>query len=80
MIPSSARFSGRRLGANLSPRLSGLGAHSDIGLPGGLGRTPTVNFGPGNPAQSHQPNEHVSVRDLVDCTKAIALTIEDWCH
>lgn len=66
--------------ANLSPALSGFGAHSDIGLPTGLGNTPTVNFGPGDPAQAHQPNERVSVRDLVDCTKAIALAIEEWCR
>jgi acetylornithine deacetylase len=64
--------------ADLSPSLSGFGAHSDIGLPTGLGGTPTVNFGPGDPAQSHQPNEHVSVRDLVDCTKAIALAVWRW--
>lgn len=66
--------------ANLNPVLSGFGAHSDIGLPTGLGSTPTVNFGPGDPALSHQPNERVSVRDLVDCTKAIALAIEEWCR
>jgi acetylornithine deacetylase len=66
--------------ANLSPVLSGFGAHSDIGLPTGLGKTPTVNFGPGDPAQAHQPNERVSVRDLVDCTKAIALAIGHWCR
>lgn len=66
--------------ANLSPALSGFGAHSDIGLPTGLGKTPTVNFGPGDPAQAHQPNERVSVRDLVDCTKAIALAVERWCR
>lgn len=66
--------------ANLSPVLSGFGAHSDIGLPTGLGRTPTVNFGPGDPAQSHQPNEHVTVRALLDCTTAIALAIERWCR
>jgi acetylornithine deacetylase len=66
--------------ANLSPVLSGFGAHSDIGLPTGLGQTPTVNFGPGDPAQAHQPNERVSVRDLVDCTKAIALAITNWCR
>ena len=62
--------------ANLSPALSGFGAHSDIGLPTGLGNTPTVNFGPGDPAQAHQPNERVSVRDLVDCTKAYNEWIE----
>nr|WP_234891512.1 MULTISPECIES: M20/M25/M40 family metallo-hydrolase [Rhizobium/Agrobacterium group] len=66
--------------ADLSPVLSGFGAHSDIGLPTGLGKTPTVNFGPGDPAQAHQPNERVSVRDLVDCTKAIALAVEKWCR
>lgn len=65
--------------ANLSPVLSGFGAHSDIGLPTGLGNTPTVNFGPGDPAQAHQPNERVSVRDLIDCTKAIALAVQKWC-
>jgi acetylornithine deacetylase len=64
---------------SLSPALSGFGAHSDIGLPTGLGKTPTINFGPGDPAQAHQPNERVSVRDLVDCTKAIALVIQKWC-
>lgn len=66
--------------ASLSPALTGFGAHSDIGLPTGLGGTPTVNFGPGDPAQAHQPNERVSVRDLVDCTKAIAIAVEAWCR
>lgn len=66
--------------AGLSPVLSGFGAHSDIGLPSGLGRTPTVNFGPGDPAQSHQPNERVAIRDLVDCTTAIAMAVERWCR
>lgn len=66
--------------AGLSPALAGFGAHSDIGLPTGLGQTPTVNFGPGNPAQSHQPNEKLSLRDLVDCTKSLALAIESWCR
>jgi acetylornithine deacetylase len=66
--------------AGLSPKPSGFGAHSDIGLPTGLGRTPTVNFGPGDPALAHQPNERVAIADLVDCTKAIALAIERWCR
>lgn len=83
-IPADSPFVGVFQGAveraNLSPVLSGFGAHSDIGLPTGLGKTPTVNFGPGDPAQAHQPNERVSVRDLVDCTKAIALAIEQWCR
>jgi acetylornithine deacetylase len=67
-------------GAGLSPVLSGFGAHSDIGLPTGLGQTPTVNFGPGDPTMAHQPNERVAVQSLVDCTRAIALLIEQWCR
>ena len=56
--------------AGLQRALSGFGAHSDIGLPTELGRTPTVNFGPGDPAMAHQPNERVAIADLVNCTKA----------
>jgi acetylornithine deacetylase len=78
--PFVGAFQSAVSGAGLDPRLSGFGAHSDIGLPTGLGRTPTVNFGPGDPARSHQPNERVAVRDLVDCTKAIALAIHGWCR
>ena len=65
--------------AGLDAAPSGFGAHSDIGLPTGLGNTPTVNFGPGDPALAHQPNERVSIRDLVDCTKAIAIAVQRWC-
>ncbi|MBH0238948.1 M20 family metallopeptidase [Methylobrevis albus] len=65
--------------AGLSPTLTGTGAHTDMGIPTELGKTPTLNFGPGDPTQAHQPNEHVSVTDLVDCTRAIALTIARWC-
>ncbi|MDX7951304.1 ArgE/DapE family deacylase [Lichenihabitans sp. Uapishka_5] len=67
------------LRAGLPPRLIGMGAHTDMGLPNGLGRTPTVNFGPGDMALAHQPNERVPVDDLVACTRAIALTIAQWC-
>lgn len=76
--PFVESFQGAVAAARLDPALSGFGAHSDIGLPTGLGNTPTVNFGPGDPAQSHQPNERVSIEDLVACTKAIALTVYDW--
>lgn len=63
--------------AAMPPGLVGFGAHSDIGLPGLFG-TPTVNFGPGDPALCHQPNEHVPVADLMSCTTAIALAIARW--
>lgn len=57
----------------------GLGAHSDMGLPTTLGRTPTINFGPGDPSQAHQPNESVPIADLVMGTKMIALALARWC-
>jgi acetylornithine deacetylase len=66
--------------ASLPFELWGMGAHTDMGIPTDLGQTPTVNFGPGDPSQAHQPNESVSLADLVSCTKIIALTIARWCR
>ncbi len=61
-------------------QLWGMGAHTDMGIPTDLAKTPTINFGPGDPSQAHQPNEHVSIDDLVTCTAVIALTVARWCH
>ncbi|MBV9128934.1 MAG: ArgE/DapE family deacylase [Verrucomicrobia bacterium] len=72
-------FAGACAGASHPFQLWGMGAHTDMGIPTGLGRTPTINFGPGDPSQAHQPNEHVSIDDLVTCTKVIALVIARWC-
>jgi acetylornithine deacetylase len=61
--------------------LVGCLGHTDMGLPNGLGRTPTVNLGPGgNPDLAHQPNERMGIKDMITCTQAIALTIARWCH
>ena len=66
--------------AGLSTKLTGVGAHTDTGIPTELGHTPTLIFGPGDSTQAHQPNERVSIDDLVACTRALALlTIVRWC-
>ncbi len=74
------QFQASIVSAGLSPNLTGFSSHSDIGIPTEIGGTPTVNFGPGDPAQAHQPNERVAIDDLVACTKAIALTVAEWCR
>jgi acetylornithine deacetylase len=40
---------------------------------------PTAIFGPGSTAQMHANDEWVSVRDLHDATKTIALAVATWC-
>jgi len=52
--------------------------HTDMGWLERTG-TPTINFGPGDPALAHQNDERVPVRDLIDCAKAIAIIAMDWC-
>ncbi|HEY0791126.1 MAG TPA: ArgE/DapE family deacylase [Chthoniobacterales bacterium] len=60
-------------------QLWGMGAHTDMGIPTDLAGTPTLNFGPGDPSQAHQPNEQVAVDDLVACATVIALVVNRWC-
>ncbi len=37
------------------------------------GGTPTVIFGPGMPEVAHAPNEHVSLEEVADCARALAV-------
>lgn len=52
--------------------------HTDMSLLTNNG-TPTVNIGPGDPAIAHLTNEHITVDQLVDCTKIIARIVMAWC-
>ena len=43
------------------------------------GETPTVIFGPGTISQMHADNEWVSVDNLINTVKILALTVLEWC-
>ena len=58
--------------------IEGIGFHTDMGWFVNVD-IPTVNFGPGTPRVAHQNDEKLSEAELIDATKAIALTISDWC-
>ena len=65
--------------AGAQSKMEGMSSHTDMGLLVNAG-IPTVNFGPGAPSVAHQPDEHVSERDLHTATVALALTIAEWCE
>jgi len=60
------------------PEIEGIGFHTDMGWFVNVG-IPTVNYGPGTPRVAHQNDEFVTEEDLIDTTKAIALSIANWC-
>jgi acetylornithine deacetylase len=64
--------------AGAESRIEGMSSHTDMGLLVNAG-IPTVNFGPGAPAVAHQPDEHISERDLLTATTALTLAIAEWC-
>ncbi len=72
MVHDAARLAGAE------SRMEGMSSHTDMGLLVNAG-IPTVNFGPGAPSVAHQPDEHVSERDLLLATTTLALVIAEWC-
>ena len=51
---------------------------SDLRLLVGAG-IPTVQFGPGDSAAAHAPNEWVSIADTITCARALALFAATYC-
>jgi acetylornithine deacetylase len=54
------------------PALRGEPYGADMRLLVNEGRTPTVIFGPGDPAVAHSANEHVPLAEVVDCARVLA--------
>jgi acetylornithine deacetylase len=65
---------------NRQPVISGRMGAADTRFLIRSGHTPTVIFGPGVTAQMHAMNENVPVKNLVEATKVIALTMWQWCN
>ena len=61
-----------------APQIKGFTAAADLAWYAEKG-IPGIIFGPGDIANAHSPNEFVPVSDMLDATKAIALTLLAWC-
>ncbi|MBW7886153.1 MAG: M20/M25/M40 family metallo-hydrolase, partial [Caldilineaceae bacterium] len=61
-----------------SRHIEGVSAHTDMGWFVNVG-IPTINFGGGEARLAHQSDESIAEQDLLETTKAIALTILEWC-
>lgn len=52
---------------------------SDLRLLAGLGGIPTIQYGPGDSAAAHAPNEWVDIDDIVTCAEVLAEVIVRAC-
>lgn len=68
--------SAREVGQNLT--IEGTHCHTDMGWFCNVG-IPTINFGAGNPKISHQADEYVPAKELLESAKIMAAMIINWC-
>ncbi len=61
------------------PEISGRQGAADTRFLNSYVHTPTVIFGPGPTEQMHANDEWVGVDEYIIATKAMALSIIDWC-
>lgn len=45
----------------------------------GLGRVPTLHYGPGNVRHAHAPDEHVTLSQMRSVVRTLALGIVRFC-
>lgn len=63
----------------VEPAMWGAPYGSDLRLLTGLGGIPTVQYGPGDVAQAHGPNESVPLAEVMTAARVLALTAVDFC-
>ena len=61
------------------PDVHGAPYGSDLRLMVGLGKIPTLHYGPGNVKNAHAPNEHVPVAHLRAVVRSLVLAILRFC-
>ena len=60
--------------------LEGVTYGSDLRLFTNHGKMPAVLYGPGDVKNAHAVNEYVSLDEVLNCVKVLALTIYEWCE
>jgi len=62
-----------------APAVLGAPYGSDLRLLTGIGGIPTLQYGPGDAAQAHAPDESVALDEVERCARSLALLAVDWC-
>ena len=71
---------GYRKAAGSQPQISGFISPADWqSLNTAEPVTPCIGFGPGDVRQAHTADEYVPIAQVIECTRALAMTIIDWC-
>lgn len=66
-------------GDQVSPAVWGAPYGSDLRLLTGLGGIPTLQYGPGDAALAHAPDESVPIAEVVTCARTLAALALDFC-
>jgi len=61
------------------PGMEGVTYGSDLRLFTNHARIPAVLYGPGNVLDAHTVNESISIAEIMQATKILALRICEWC-
>jgi acetylornithine deacetylase len=79
-LPARVAAAHLAAGAATAPDVYGAPYGSDLRLLTELGGIPTVQYGPGDAAVAHGPDEFVPVDEVVACARTLALLALDICH
>ncbi len=78
-LPARVTAAHLAAGAATAPDVYGAPYGSDLRLLTGIGGIPTVQYGPGDAAVAHGPDEFVPIDEVVTCARTLALLALDLC-